>query len=80
MRSLRSSLTRIAHGRSSSDSLLRVEQLPRNLRRLRIELDLHLAAAGQVGLELDGDQQIEQRAADLLIAVLIVRRGRHELA
>ena len=57
-----------------------IEQLPRNLRRPRIECDDHLTAAGQVCFELDGNQQVEQRASDLLIAVLIARRGRHEIA
>ena len=81
MRSLRSSLTRIAHGSvvvalaawcraaptESSPSAGPARSASRRFRR-------------QIRLELHRDEQIEQRPADLLIAILIVRRGRNKLA
>ena len=58
----------------------RVEQLPGNRRGAGVELDHHLAGATEEGLHFDRNQQVEQGAADLGVAVRVVRGLGDELA
>jgi len=57
----------------------RVEQLPGVGRRCLVQLQQQFTGAGQERLEFDRHEQLEQAAADLLIAVAVVGADAHEL-